>query len=43
MAEGMAVAREMLAVAKARANGVYLVPSFSRYELTAELVTEARD
>jgi len=42
MAEGMAVAREMLAVAKGRANGVYLVPSFSRYELTAELVAEAR-
>jgi 5,10-methylenetetrahydrofolate reductase len=43
MAEGMAVARDMLAVAKARANGVYLVPSFSRYELTAELLAEARD
>jgi len=42
MAEGMALAREMLAVAKVRANGVYLVPSFSRYELTAELVAEAR-
>jgi homocysteine S-methyltransferase len=41
-AEGMAVAREMLAVARARANGVYLIPSFGRYELTAELVAEAR-
>jgi homocysteine S-methyltransferase len=42
LAEGMAVAREMLAVAKRRASGVYLVPSFGRYELTAELVAEAR-
>jgi len=42
LAEGMAVAREMLAVAKRRAHGVYLVPSFARYELTAELVAEAR-
>jgi 5,10-methylenetetrahydrofolate reductase len=42
LAEGMAVAREMLAVAKTRAKGVYLVPSFGRYELTAELVAEAR-
>jgi homocysteine S-methyltransferase len=42
LAEGMAVAREMLAVAKARANGIYFIPSFGRYELTAELVAEAR-
>jgi homocysteine S-methyltransferase len=42
MAEGMAVARDMLAAAKARAQGVYVVPSFGRYELTAELVAEAR-
>jgi len=42
LAEGMVVAREMLAVAKTRAKGVYLVPSFGRYELTAELVAEAR-
>jgi len=42
LAEGMAVAREMLAVARARAKGVYLVPSFGRYELTAELIAEAR-
>jgi 5,10-methylenetetrahydrofolate reductase len=42
LAEGMAVAREMLTVAKHRAHGVYLVPSFGRYELTAELVAEAR-
>jgi homocysteine S-methyltransferase len=42
LAEGMAVAREMLAVAKARANGVYFIPSFGRYEVTAELVAEAR-
>ena len=42
-AEGMAVAREMLAVAKARANGVYFIPSFGRYELVAQLVAEARD
>jgi len=42
MAEGMAVARDMLAAAKARAQGVYVVPSFGRYELIAELVAEAR-
>jgi len=42
MVEGMAIAREMLAAAKGRAQGVYLVPSFGRYELTAELVAEAR-
>ena len=42
MDEGMAVARDMLAAAKGRAQGVYLVPSFGRYELTAELLAEAR-
>lgn len=42
-AEGMALARDVLAVAKARANGVYFIPSFGRYDLTAELVAEARD
>jgi len=42
MVEGMAIAREMLAAAKGRAQGVYLVPSFGRYEPTAELVAEAR-
>ena len=42
LAEGMAVAREMLVVAKARANGVYFVPSFGRYEMVGELVAEAR-
>jgi hypothetical protein len=38
----MAVAREMLAVAKTRANGVYFIPSFGRYEMVGELVAEAR-
>ncbi len=42
LAEGMALAREILAVAKARANGVYLVPSFGRYEAIANLVAEAK-
>ena len=41
-AEGLAMAHDMLAVARAKAAGVYLVPSFGRYELTAELIAEAR-
>ena len=42
LAEGMAVARDMLAVAKARANGVYLIPSFGRYDVAAQLLAELR-
>jgi len=42
LAEGMAIARDILAVAKAKAAGVYFVPSFGRYEPMAELVAEAK-
>jgi 5,10-methylenetetrahydrofolate reductase len=41
-AEGLALARDILAVAKAKAAGVYIVPSFGRYEPLLELVAEAR-
>ncbi len=41
-AEGLAIARDVLAVAKAKAAGVYLVPSFGRYEPLLELVAEAK-
>lgn len=40
--EGMAVARDVLAVARAKAAGVYIVPSFGRYEPMLELVAEAK-
>jgi homocysteine S-methyltransferase len=42
LAEGTAIARDILAVAKEKAAGVYLVPSFGRYEALAELVAEAK-
>jgi 5,10-methylenetetrahydrofolate reductase len=41
-AEGLAMARDILAVARAKAAGVYIVPSFGRYEALLELVAEAR-
>ena len=41
-AEGLAMAHDMLAVARAKAAGVYLVPSFGRYEPLLELVAEAK-
>jgi homocysteine S-methyltransferase len=41
-AEGLAIARDILAVARAKAAGVYIVPSFGRYEPLLELVAEAR-
>jgi 5,10-methylenetetrahydrofolate reductase len=41
-AEGLAMAHDMLAVARAKAAGVYLVPSFGRYEPLLKLVAEAR-
>ncbi|GAG53501.1 unnamed protein product, partial [marine sediment metagenome] len=41
-AEGLAIARDILAVAKAKAAGVYIVPSFGRYEPLVELVAEAK-
>ncbi|MGQ9573237.1 MAG: methylenetetrahydrofolate reductase [Dehalococcoidia bacterium] len=41
-AEGLAIARDILAVARAKAAGVYIVPSFGRYEPLLELVAEAK-
>src|SRR5438874_1892670 len=38
--EGQAMARDTIALCRAKAAGVYLVPSFGRYELVAELVAE---
>jgi homocysteine S-methyltransferase len=42
LAEGMALSRELLKVAQELAQGVYLMPSFGRYDAVAELVTAAR-
>jgi 5,10-methylenetetrahydrofolate reductase len=36
--EGQAMARDTIALCREKAAGVYLVPSFGRYELVAELV-----
>ncbi len=36
-AEGQAMARDFIALCRAKAAGVYLVPSFGRYDLIAEL------
>jgi homocysteine S-methyltransferase len=41
-AEGLAIARDILAVARAKAAGVYIVPSFGRYEPLLDLVAEAK-
>ncbi len=43
LAEGLALARELLKAAKGLAQGVYLMPSFGRYDSVAELVAAARD
>jgi len=40
--EGAAMARDFIALCRAKAAGVYMVPSFGRYEIVAELVAEAR-
>jgi len=41
-AEGLAIAHDVLAVARAKAAGVYIVPSFGRYEPLLDLVAEAK-
>jgi methionine synthase I (cobalamin-dependent)/5,10-methylenetetrahydrofolate reductase len=43
LAEGMALSRELLKVAQELAQGVYLMPSFGRYDAVAELVTAAKE
>ncbi len=40
--EGQAMARDFIALCREKAAGVYLVPSFGRYDIVAELVAEAR-
>ena len=39
---GVELARELLAECKAMANGVYLMPSFGRYENCLEVLEAAR-
>lgn len=40
--EGQAIARDLIAVCREKAAGVYLVPSFGRYDIVAELVAGFR-
>jgi homocysteine S-methyltransferase len=40
--EGQAMARDFIALCREKAAGVYLVPSFGRYDLIAELVAEVK-
>ena len=42
VAEGIALARELLEQCRPYVNGTYLVPSFGRYEVVGELVTLAK-
>ncbi len=41
-AEGHAMAKDFIALCRSRAAGVYIVPSFGRYDLAADLVAEAK-
>lgn len=38
--EGQAMARDLIALCREKAAGVYLVPSFGRYDIVAELIGE---
>ncbi len=40
--EGQAMARDFIAMCKEKASGVYLVPSFGRYDIVAELISQFR-
>jgi homocysteine S-methyltransferase len=40
--EGAAMARDMIALCREKAAGVYLVPSFGRYDIVADLIAETR-
>jgi len=42
LAEGLAIARETVAAARGAVQGVYLIPSFNRYDVAAELVEELK-
>jgi homocysteine S-methyltransferase len=41
-AEGAKIAHEIIAAAKGAIQGVYLIPSFDRYDAAAELVEELK-
>ncbi len=41
-AEGAAIAKEIIAKARGAVQGIYLIPSFDRYDTAAELVEELR-
>jgi homocysteine S-methyltransferase len=41
-AEGAAMARDTIALCREKAAGVYLVPSFGRYDIVADLIAETR-
>jgi len=43
IAEGLALSRELLAEIRGLCNGVYLMPSFGRYEVVTELVVAAKE
>jgi hypothetical protein len=36
------MARDFIALCKEKASGVYLVPSFGRYDIVADLIAESR-
>ena len=40
--EGAAMARDLIALCREKAAGVYLVPSFGRYDIVADLIAEAK-
>jgi homocysteine S-methyltransferase len=40
--EGLAIARETVAAARGAVQGVYLIPSFGRYDVSAELIEEIK-
>ena len=40
--EGQAMARDLIALCREKAAGVYLVPSFGRYDIVAELIAETK-
>ena len=42
LAEGAAIAREIVAAARGGVQGIYLIPAFNRYDVAAELVEELR-
>ena len=42
IAEGAAIAREIVAAARGDIQGIYLIPSFGRYDAAAELVQELK-